>query len=38
MLPEYHFANKSQLYVSFTEKLLKIVAILGYNFCHKFTK
>jgi len=32
MLPQYHFANQSQFYVSFPEKLLKIVAILGYIF------
>jgi len=38
MLPQYHFANQSQFYVSFPVKLLKIVAILGYIFCLKFTK
>jgi len=27
-----------QFDVSFPEKLLKIVAIRGYIFCHKFTK
>ena len=38
MLPQYQFANQSQFYVSFSEKLLKIVAILGYSFFLKFTK
>jgi len=33
MLPQYYFANQSpQFDVSFPEKLLKIVAILGYIF------
>ena len=34
----YHSTNQSQFYVSFPEKLLKFVAILGYIFCLQFTK